>query len=103
MKKQPLFTTDYRLVTGYIIAFILLLISYLITLFSNRELIKQTQILNHTHMVISDVESLLSQVKDSETGYRGYIITKDSNFIKTFQESIVSTNSIVSILESSNT
>lgn len=99
MKKKRLFTTDYRLVTGYIIAFILLLISYLITLFSNKELIKQTQSVSSTHKVISDVENLLSKVKDGETGYRGYILTKDSNFLEPFQKSIISTNSIFLLLE----
>jgi len=99
MKKKRLFTTDYRLVTGYIIAFILLLISYLITLFSNKELIKQTQSVSNTHKVISDVENLLSKVKDGETGYRGYILTKDSNFLEPFQKSIISTNSIFLLLE----
>jgi len=99
MKKKRLFTTDYRLGTGYIIAFILLLISYLITLFSNKELIKQTQSVSSTHKVISDVENLLSKVKDGETGYRGYILTKDSNFLEPFQKSIISTNSIFLLLE----
>jgi len=49
--------------------------------------------------VISDVENLLSKVKDGETGYRGYILTKDSNFLEPFQKSIISTNSIFLLLE----
>ncbi len=99
MIKKSLFKTDYRLVTGYIIAFILLLISYIITLLSNRELIRHTQSVSHTHKVISDVENLLSQVKDGETGYRGYIITKDSTFLEPFQKSILNTDSIFLMLE----
>ena len=99
MKKKQLFKTDYRLVTGYIIAFVLLLFSYLITLFSNRELIRHTQSLNLTHNVISDVENLLSQIKDVETGYRGYIITKDSSFLAPNQKAILTTGSIFSKLE----
>ncbi len=99
MKKKQFFKTDYRLVTGYIIAFVLLLFSYLITLFSNRELIRHTQSLSLTHKVISDVENLLSQIKDVETGYRGYIITKDSSFLARNQKSILITASIFSILE----
>ncbi len=99
MKKKQSFTTDYRLVTGYIVAFILLIFSYLVTLFSNRELIRHTQSVSSTHIVISDVEKLISLVKDGETGYRGYIITKDSNFLKLFEQSILSTPSIFLKLE----
>ena len=99
MKKTKLFTTDYRLITGYIIAFILLLISYLITLFSNRELIKQTEKVTNTHKVIGDIENLYYQVKDGVNGYRGYILTRDSNFLKPFYKSILSVDSIYLILE----
>ena len=99
MKKKPLFTTDYRLVTGYVIAFILLLISDLVTLYSNRELIKQTALVTHNHKVISDLDNLYFQVKDGVTGYRGFILTKDSNFLEPFYESLVKSDSILLILE----
>lgn len=99
MKKKKSFTTDYRLITGYIIAFILLLVSYLITLFSNRELIRHTQSLSSTHKIISNIENLLSQIKDGETGYRGYILTSDSNFLTPFQNSEVNTASIFLMLD----
>ena len=99
MKKHPLFTTDYRLVTGYVIAFILLLISDLVTLYSNRELIKQTALVTHNHKVISDLDNLYFQVKDGVTGYRGFILTKDSNFLEPFYESLVKSDSILLILE----
>ena len=99
MKKKQSFTTDYRLVTGYIIAFILLLFSYFITLFSNGELIRHTKSLSSTHKIISDIEHLLSQVKDGETGYRGYLVTKDSNFLKPFPTSALTTNSLFLFLE----
>lgn len=88
------FKTDYRLITGYIIAFILLLISYLITLYSNKELIKQTQLVSHTHKVISDLENLLSAVKDGETGLRGFLNSKDSVFLDPFYKSLLVTNSM---------
>ncbi|UEG51044.1 CHASE3 domain-containing protein [Ferruginibacter lapsinanis] len=88
------FKTDYRLITGYIIAFILLLISYLVTLYSNKELIKQTELVSHTHKVISDLENLLSAVKDGETGLRGFLNSKDSVFLDPFYRSLLVTNSM---------
>ncbi len=98
-KKLPRFTTDYRLITGYIIAFILLLVSYLITFYSNKELIKQTQLVSHTHKVISDLENLLSAVKDGETGLRGFLTSKDSIFLDPFYKSLLSTNSMFTTVQ----
>jgi signal transduction histidine kinase len=93
------FTTDYRLVTGYIIAFLLLLISYLLTLYSNRQLIKQTELVSHTHKVISDLENLLSAVKDGETGLRGFLNSKDSVFLDPFYKSLLVTGTMLSAIE----
>ncbi|CAN5846064.1 HAMP domain-containing sensor histidine kinase [soil metagenome] len=82
------FRTNYRMITGYIIAFLLLLTSYLLTLYSNKELLKQTELVSHTHRVIADVENLLSAVKDGETGLRGYLNSKDTIFLTPFYKSI---------------
>lgn len=93
-KKIDQFRTDYRLVIGYIIAFLLLLVSFLITLYSNKQLIKQTQLVSHTHKVISDLETLLSAVKDGETGVRGFLNTKDSMFLAPFYISLLNTGTV---------
>ncbi len=99
--KQKLvqFTTDYRLIMGYIIAFLLLLTSYLLTLYSNKELMKQTQSVSHTHKVISDVENLLSVVKDGETGLRGFVNTRDTIFLEPFNKSVAGVRSLLKIVQ----
>ena len=97
--KLALFKTDYRLVTGYIIAFLLLLTSYLITLYSNKELLKQTELVSHTHKVISDVENLLSAVKDGETGLRGFLNSKDVVFLDPFYKSVSVTDIMLKRVE----
>lgn len=89
--KKGRFTTDYRLITGYIVAFVLLLTSYLITLYSNKELIQQTESVTHTQKVITDLENLLSAVKDGEAGLRGFLNSKDSVFLVPFNRSESST------------
>jgi signal transduction histidine kinase len=80
-KRLEKFTTDYRLIAGYVIAFLLLLTSYLITLYSNKKLLEQTQSVTHTYKVINLVENLLSSVKDGESGLMGLVVTKDSVFL----------------------
>lgn len=76
---------DLRLRAGYTTAFILLLVSYFLTLLANNQLIEKTKWVNHTNEVIKDLEGLSSSIKDAETGVRGYIITKDSNFLLTYK------------------
>jgi signal transduction histidine kinase len=98
-KKITRFTTDYRLVTGYVIAFVLLLTSYLITLYSNKELINQTESVTHTQKVITDLENLLSAVKDGETGLRGFLNSKDTIFLVPFYKSLSSTRQMFATVE----
>ena len=87
-----MFKTDYRIIAGYIIAFILLLISYLITFYSNRSLIQQTESANHTNTVITNLSNLQSSVTDGETGVRGFLNSKDSIFLSPFYGSILSSS-----------
>jgi signal transduction histidine kinase len=72
---------DLRLRAGYTAAFILLLVSYFLTLIANNQLIEKTKWVNHTNEVIKNLEGLNSSIKDAETGVRGYVITKDSSFL----------------------
>ena len=78
---------DLRVKAGYTSAFILLLVSYLLTLYGNGQLIKQTEWVNKTNITIRDLETLLSGMKDAETGLRGYIITRDSAFLVPYTNS----------------
>src|ERR1039457_3883657 len=39
----------------------------------------------HTHVVLERIASVLSLLKDAETGQRGYIITGDESFLEPYQ------------------
>ncbi len=73
--------TDKRIRAGYIAAFLLLFISYLITFYTAEKLRDQSQLVNYTNSVISNFENLLSGVKDAQRGSRGYFIVGDSAFL----------------------
>jgi signal transduction histidine kinase len=81
------FAIDMRIRVGYGTAFFLLLISYLLTLYANSELLKQAKLVDHTNKIIIYLEAMLSSMKDAETGCRGYMITKDSSFLQPYQKS----------------
>jgi len=81
-----------RVRAGYLTAFVLLLISYSLTFFTTRELITQAAIVDRTNKVLNNLEYLVSYLKDAETGYRGYVIIKDEQFLEPYYNSSVRVN-----------
>lgn len=80
---------------GYLSAFFLLLISFLLTYHTNRELIKNAAKVQHTNQVISNLEAVLSAVKDGETGLRGYFNTSNVYYLDPYFGSRRVTDSIL--------
>ncbi len=78
---------DFRVKAGYTSAFVLLLISYILTLYGNNQLMKQTAWVKQTNEIIRNLESLASGIKDAETSLRGYVVTKDSSFLLPYKKS----------------
>ena len=76
-----------RIRIGYGTAFFLLLISSLVTLFTNRELLYQANYVENTNNTITNLEKLMSDVKDGETGARGYAVMHDVRFLQPYYTS----------------
>ena len=77
---------------GYTTAIILLVISYLTTLYANKELINQRTRINQSIGTIDNLEKTLSGIKDAETGVRGFIITKDTTTLLPYKNSFAVVN-----------
>ena len=90
---------------GYGTAFFLLLISYLVTLYANRQLLNQAELVDHTNKTITHLETIVSDIKDGETGVRGYVIMKDIQFLDPYYTSKSKVDSTFQLLknETSNT
>ena len=88
-----------RIRVGYGTAFFLLLISYIATLIANRQLLNQAAFLDHTNKTITHLESVLSAVKDGETGVRGYAIIRDPRFLDPYYTSKSRIDSIYALLK----
>ncbi len=69
---------------GYLTAFILLLISYILTFYSSQQVLDQQTRVQNTRNVISTLDVLLSELKDTESAFRGYIILKDERFLEDY-------------------
>lgn len=69
---------------GYLTAFFLLLVSFLLTYYTNQELIKNAEKIEHTNRVMSNLDAALSSVKDGETALRGYFITSNAQYLEPY-------------------
>ncbi|HSZ84458.1 MAG TPA: CHASE3 domain-containing protein [Puia sp.] len=93
------FAADLRIRIGYLVAFFLLLVSYLLTLYANHGFLNESKMVNHTHRVMINTEHLLSSLKDAESAFRGYIVVKDSVFLKPYYQSRALTDSFFHTLK----
>lgn len=69
---------------GYVIAFLLLLISYFLIFFIIKTLEKDANSVSHSYAIINNLESIKAEITDAETGVRGYMITGDVGFLKPY-------------------
>ncbi|HLY72183.1 MAG TPA: CHASE3 domain-containing protein [Puia sp.] len=86
---------------GYLVAFLLLLFSYIFTIAAVLQLKKQNQWVNHTREVINKLELVASYLKDSEIGLRGLIMMKDEKFLLPYYPSKHKVDSIYNDLHQS--
>lgn len=69
---------------GYIIAFVMLLVSYFLIFFSIQKLEKDATLVYHSYWIINTLESIKAEITNAETGARGYLITKDVSLLKPY-------------------
>ena len=72
---------DKRIRRGYALAFFLILFGYIATFYANRQLLNQSEKVADTNKILTNLEIMLSEFKDAEAGLRGYIITKNQDFL----------------------
>ncbi|MEO5595145.1 MAG: CHASE3 domain-containing protein [Chitinophagaceae bacterium] len=92
-----------RIRVGYGTAFFLLLISYVITLYSNQQLLKKAEWVDHTNNIIIHLEKIMSDIKDGETGVRGYAIMKDPRFLDSYYTSKTRVDAAYKLLKEETT
>jgi len=75
-----------KIKTGYIIAFVLLVISYFFIFRSTWIVQKEYDWISDSYRAENKIRELRYTVIEAETGVRGYYITKDRGFLKSFGE-----------------
>ncbi|MFC0773807.1 CHASE3 domain-containing protein [Terrimonas alba] len=69
---------------GYILAFLLLLVSYFLIFYIIEKLAQETDAVSQSYSTINNLESIKAEITDAETGIRGYVITKDVRYLKPY-------------------
>ncbi|TLU96742.1 response regulator [Dyadobacter sediminis] len=64
---------------------LLLFFSLLASYYSTQKLINNSRLVNHTNEVLIEAESIISHMKDAETGQRGFLITSDPAFLDPYK------------------
>src|SRR3954453_15132333 len=81
-------TVGKRLVSGFGLAAFTLLLIALISYRNANSLIETEHWVGHTHQVRAEIADLLSQLKDAETGQRGYIITGEESYLDSYKSGV---------------
>ncbi len=77
-------TVGRRLVAGFALSALTLLLVAAVAYRNTRVLIDNDELVDHTHQVRIELADLLSTLKDAETGDRGYLITGDESYLQPY-------------------
>ena len=81
-------TLQIKILIGFLIILIILLFSAFTSYNITQKLTETASWVSHTHKVQTMVESVLSQLKDAETGQRGYLLTNNLSYLEPYESSI---------------
>lgn len=84
---------------GFLAAFFLLFVSYVLTFISTRKVVSQDYWMNHTNEVIHNLDNIVAFVTKGESAFRGYLLTQDKTLLADYDESIRNTDSTFSRLK----
>jgi PAS domain S-box-containing protein len=75
-------------VIGFALTLAVLVFGGLLGHVNARRLTENERSVAHTHEVIGTLESLLSTVKDAETGQRGYLLAQDEKYLQPYNDAL---------------
>ncbi len=84
---QKVISRVTRIRVAYAISFTSMLFALALTWYNNTKLAQSAETVRHTLLVVSKLEELLSEVKDAETGYRGYLLSRDVAHLEPYHSS----------------
>ncbi|MGP0062246.1 MAG: CHASE3 domain-containing protein [Isosphaeraceae bacterium] len=91
--------SSQRLLAGYALAFGLLAINAVVTFWNLRTIAENSRDVAQTHEVIVGLEGVLSNLRDAETGQRGYLLTGDERYLDPYNKAVASVDRSVARLK----
>jgi methyl-accepting chemotaxis protein len=79
-------TIGKKIVAGYALALVVLVVLGGLAYWSTSRLIENNRQVEHTHKVLNGLETLLSLLKDAETGQRGFLLTAREEYLQPYKE-----------------
>jgi methyl-accepting chemotaxis protein len=80
-----MWTFGKKVAVGFAISFVLLGGIGLVGYRSVDSLARTSYLVTHTHLILEHIEGVIGEMKDAETGQRGYVITGDDAFLEPFR------------------
>ncbi|HEY0378911.1 MAG TPA: CHASE3 domain-containing protein [Pyrinomonadaceae bacterium] len=77
-------TVEKKIAVGFALVLAILLVVGFVSYRNTRKLIRDSNLVAHSHEVLEELDSTLSAVKDAETGQRGFIITGDEEYLRPY-------------------
>jgi len=89
MRKSPHahFSLPVETLSVLALVVVVLIGSVSLNSYNSQRLRQDSLIVDHTHQVLHTLEGILSQIKDAETGQRGYLITGQHSYLEPYEGS----------------
>lgn len=84
--------------SGYLVAFILLLLCYFLSVSSFVQLRKENKWVGHTRIVINELGALNGNLKDAEISWREYVLNREKGYLSAYTESKTLVDSVYRVL-----
>ncbi|MFK5855078.1 MAG: PAS domain S-box protein [Bacteroidota bacterium] len=96
MKKMSIGT---KMTISFTLVIVLFIIISIVTLINTKRLGEDSNQVNHTHEVLEKLEMVLGDLKDAETGQRGFIITGLVNYLEQYESALIAIRKDISDLQ----
>lgn len=83
---------------GFLAAFVLLLISNILTFISTQKVSEQAKWINQTNQIIHDLDNLLSFITRAESSFRGFVISDNQSQLSKFDNSVRQMDSTLHVI-----
>ena len=88
-----------RLWVGFGVTMAFLVLVSILANYETKRISQSEQWVKHTLEVISNIEKLLSNLKDAETGQRGYLLTSNESYLKPYNDALANEAVTISTLK----